>query len=191
MRSMHAQWSMPCLACDYRGVKLITHYCTYPIFHLVLLSQTPILSQWCEDRLAALPHSRGVHPMYDDFSTPCYDGEHQVIMGGSFVSTGDEASVFARFHFRPHFFQHAGFRVVSSSGRSWDLKTSWQHVLAYMTRPSDSLRLPVSSNVSTTDKHAKRSSPSFTSCTDHPVAACGLFCTHWMVVCTHRPQAHC
>ena len=30
------------------------------------------------------------------------------------MSTGDEASVFARFHFRPHFFQHAGFRIVSS-----------------------------------------------------------------------------
>lgn len=73
-------------------------------------------AQWCEDRLAALPNSRGVHPLYDDFSTPCYDGEHHIIMGGSFVSTGDESSVFARFHFRPHFFQQAGFRVVSSSG---------------------------------------------------------------------------
>jgi putative 4-mercaptohistidine N1-methyltranferase len=35
-----------------------------------------------------------------------------MILGGSFISTGDEASVFARFHFRPHFFQHAGFRIV-------------------------------------------------------------------------------
>jgi hypothetical protein len=34
------------------------------------------------------------------------------IMGGSFASTGDEASHYARFHFRPHFFQHAGFRIV-------------------------------------------------------------------------------
>ena len=58
--------------------------------------------------------SHGVHVLYDDFSTPCYDGEHSLIMGGSFMSTGDEASVFARFHFRPHFFQHAGFRIVSS-----------------------------------------------------------------------------
>ena len=31
-----------------------------------------------------------------------------MILGGSYMSTGDEASVFARFHFRPHFFQHAG-----------------------------------------------------------------------------------
>ena len=34
---------------------------------------------------------------------------------GSFISTGDEASVFARFSFRRHFFQHAGFRLVRSS----------------------------------------------------------------------------
>lgn len=48
-----------------------------------------------------------------DFSTPCFDGEHHVIAGGSFASTGNEASVFARYHFRPHFHQHAGFRLVA------------------------------------------------------------------------------
>ena len=73
--------------------------------------------QWCEDHIASLPASRGVHPFYDDFTTPCYDGEHNVILGGSFVSTGDEASVFARFHFRPHFFQHAGERRARVAGR--------------------------------------------------------------------------
>ena len=39
-----------------------------------------------------------------------------MILGGSFASTGDMACSYARFHFRPHFFQHAGFRVVYSSG---------------------------------------------------------------------------
>lgn len=67
--------------------------------------------QWCEDAFHALP-GFGIHPYYVDFSTPCFDGKHQMILGGSFISTGDEASVFARFHFRPHFFQHAGFRLV-------------------------------------------------------------------------------
>jgi putative 4-mercaptohistidine N1-methyltranferase len=38
-----------------------------------------------------------------------------MIMGGSFVSTGDEAGPYARFHFRPHFFQHAGFRIARSA----------------------------------------------------------------------------
>jgi hypothetical protein len=37
-----------------------------------------------------------------------------MIVGGSFMSTGDEASVFSRFHFRPHFLQHSGFRLVAS-----------------------------------------------------------------------------
>ena len=69
---------------------------------------------WCEDHFAALP-GFAPDPLYDDFSTPCFDGKHQLILGGSFVSTGDEASVWARFHFRPHFHQHAGFRLVRSA----------------------------------------------------------------------------
>lgn len=68
--------------------------------------------EWCEDDFHPLDGFK-VHDLYDDFSTPCFDGEHNVIMGGSWVSTGDEASVYARFHFRPHFFQHAGFRLVA------------------------------------------------------------------------------
>lgn len=68
--------------------------------------------EWCEDMFSALPGFR-VHPYYDDFSEPCFDGEHNVIMGGSFASAGSNgASKFSRFHFRPHFFQHASFRVV-------------------------------------------------------------------------------
>jgi len=67
--------------------------------------------EWTEDYFCALPGFQ-VHPFYEDFSTPCFDGLHHVIQGGSFISTGNEASVFARFHFRPHFFQHASFRVV-------------------------------------------------------------------------------
>jgi hypothetical protein len=71
--------------------------------------------QWLEDHFNPLPGAK-VHPYYDDFSTPCYDGQHQMILGGSWASTGDEASIWARFHFRPHFFQHAGFRLVRSDG---------------------------------------------------------------------------
>ncbi len=72
--------------------------------------------QWCEDSFAALPGFK-VHRYYEDFSTPCFDGEHSVIMGGSWVSTGDLASRFARFHFRPHFTQHSGFRLVRGAAR--------------------------------------------------------------------------
>ncbi len=69
--------------------------------------------QWCEDAFHPLPEFK-IHPYYVDFSTPCFDGQHQMILGGSFISTGDEASMWSRFHFRPHFFQHAGFRMVQS-----------------------------------------------------------------------------
>ena len=67
--------------------------------------------QWCHDDFEPLPGFR-THFLYEDFSVPCFDGEHTIIHGGSFVSTGNEASKFARFHFRPHFHQHAGFRLT-------------------------------------------------------------------------------
>lgn len=69
---------------------------------------------WVEDDFHPLKGFK-INGLYDDFSTPCFDGEHKMILGGSFMSTGDEASPFARFHFRPHFFQHAGFHVVAPS----------------------------------------------------------------------------
>jgi 5-histidylcysteine sulfoxide synthase/putative 4-mercaptohistidine N1-methyltranferase len=67
--------------------------------------------QWCEDHFNPLPGFKA-HPHYEDFSTPCFDGKHQMILGGSFVSAGEEATPFARFHFRAHFFQQSGFRLV-------------------------------------------------------------------------------
>lgn len=70
--------------------------------------------EWTEDHFNPLKGFE-VHHVYDDFSTPCFDGKHSMIVGGSFISTGDEASVFARFHFRPHFLQHSGFRLVASN----------------------------------------------------------------------------
>lgn len=54
---------------------------------------------WCEDFFSALPGFT-ISLLYTDFSTPCFDGEHNIIMNGSFIATGDEASVFSRFHFR-------------------------------------------------------------------------------------------
>jgi hypothetical protein len=69
--------------------------------------------EWTEDHFNPLKNFEA-HHYYEDFSTPCFDGKHSMIVGGSFMSTGDEASVFARFHFRPHFLQHSGFRLVAS-----------------------------------------------------------------------------
>ncbi len=71
--------------------------------------------QWCEDHFHPLEGFK-IDRLYDDFSTPCFDGAHQMILGGSFISTGDEATPWARFHFRRHFHQHAGFRLAFDSG---------------------------------------------------------------------------
>jgi putative 4-mercaptohistidine N1-methyltranferase len=81
--------------------------------------------QWCEDHFAALP-GFAVDPLYEDFSTPCFDGRHNLIMGGSFASTGGETSPWARFHFRRHFFQHAGFRLAQSVDPAGNLETTCQ-----------------------------------------------------------------
>jgi 5-histidylcysteine sulfoxide synthase/putative 4-mercaptohistidine N1-methyltranferase len=55
-----------------------------------------------------------VHPYYDDFSTPTFDDQHNLIKGGSWISTGNEATRDSRYAFRRHFFQHAGFRYVAT-----------------------------------------------------------------------------
>lgn len=55
-----------------------------------------------------------VHPLYDDFTTPTFDGRHNLIKGGSWISCGNETLKSARYAFRRHFFQHAGFRYVVS-----------------------------------------------------------------------------
>lgn len=70
--------------------------------------------QWTETPITGFAGFR-VHPMYDDFSTPTFDGKHNLIKGGSWISTGNEATLHARYAFRRHFYQHAGFRIVESS----------------------------------------------------------------------------
>jgi 5-histidylcysteine sulfoxide synthase len=67
--------------------------------------------QWTETPITGYAGFK-VHPMYDDFSTPTFDGKHNLIKGGSWISTGNEATHHARYAFRRHFYQHAGFRIV-------------------------------------------------------------------------------
>ncbi len=71
--------------------------------------------QWTETPISGFPGFE-IHPAYDDFSTPTFDGRHNLFMGGSWISTGNEATRHARYAFRRHFFQHAGFRYVESAG---------------------------------------------------------------------------
>ena len=52
------------------------------------------------------------HPSYKDFSLPTFDGMHNIIKGGSWVSTGNLSLTDARYAFRRHFYQFCGFRCV-------------------------------------------------------------------------------
>jgi putative 4-mercaptohistidine N1-methyltranferase len=69
--------------------------------------------QWTETPITGF-HGFEIHPYYDDFSTPTFDTKHNLIKGGSWISTGNEASRDSRYAFRRHFFQHAGFRYIES-----------------------------------------------------------------------------
>jgi len=70
--------------------------------------------QWTETPIYAF-RGFAIHPWYDDFSTPTFDTRHNLIMGGSWVSTGNLAIRESRYAFRRHFFQHAGFRYLESA----------------------------------------------------------------------------
>ncbi|MEI7816658.1 MAG: 5-histidylcysteine sulfoxide synthase [Desulfuromonadales bacterium] len=70
--------------------------------------------QWTETPIYPF-HGFEIHPWYDDFSTPTFDTRHNLIKGGSWISTGNEATRDARYAFRRHFYQHAGFRYFESS----------------------------------------------------------------------------
>ena len=69
--------------------------------------------QWTETPIEGYPGFE-VHPIYDDFSTPTFDGKHNLIKGGCYFSTGNYAIKDSRYAFRRHFFQHAGFRYIES-----------------------------------------------------------------------------
>ncbi|PID80675.1 SAM-dependent methyltransferase [bacterium DOLZORAL124_64_63] len=70
--------------------------------------------QWTETPITGFP-GFAVHPLYDDFSTPTFDMRHNLIKGGSWISTGNEATPWSRYAFRRHFYQHTGFRPVISA----------------------------------------------------------------------------
>lgn len=67
--------------------------------------------QWTESPIDGF-EGYEVHPIYDDFSSPTFDGKHNLIKGGSWASTGNYAIKDSRYAFRRHFFQHAGLRYV-------------------------------------------------------------------------------
>jgi 5-histidylcysteine sulfoxide synthase/putative 4-mercaptohistidine N1-methyltranferase len=79
--------------------------------HGDLFDVTGNVWQWTETPIYPFSGFK-VHPMYDDFTTPTFDGRHNLLKGGSWASCGNESLHSARYAFRRHFFQHAGFRYV-------------------------------------------------------------------------------
>jgi 5-histidylcysteine sulfoxide synthase/putative 4-mercaptohistidine N1-methyltranferase len=73
--------------------------------------------QWTETPIYPFDNFK-VHPLYDDFTTPTFDGKHNLIKGGSWISCGNETRLSARYAFRRHFTQHAGFRYISSNAEA-------------------------------------------------------------------------
>ena len=69
--------------------------------------------QWTETPIDGLSGFE-VHPAYDDFSTPTFDGKHNIFKGGCWISTGNYAIKDARYAFRRHFFQYSGLRYVEA-----------------------------------------------------------------------------
>ncbi len=70
--------------------------------------------QWTETAIDGF-EGFAPHPVYDDFSTPTFDGKHNIFKGGCWVSTGNYALKDSRYAFRRHFFQYAGLRYVEAA----------------------------------------------------------------------------
>ncbi len=81
--------------------------------------------QWTETPIYPFEGFK-VHPLYDDFTTPTFDGRHNLIKGGSWISCGNEALKSARYAFRRHFFQHAGFRYVVADTPAIPVSSSYE-----------------------------------------------------------------
>jgi 5-histidylcysteine sulfoxide synthase/putative 4-mercaptohistidine N1-methyltranferase len=81
--------------------------------------------QWTETPIYPLDNFK-VHPLYDDFTTPTFDGKHNLIKGGSWISSGNEARLSARYAFRRHFSQHAGFRYIASDAEASEVKVYYE-----------------------------------------------------------------
>ncbi|MDY6782944.1 MAG: 5-histidylcysteine sulfoxide synthase [Cyanobacteriota bacterium] len=54
------------------------------------------------------------HFLYEDNSTPFFDSQHKMMLGGAWATTGTQALQYYRNWFRPSFYQHAGFRIAKS-----------------------------------------------------------------------------
>ncbi|MDJ0601485.1 MAG: 5-histidylcysteine sulfoxide synthase [Crocosphaera sp.] len=69
--------------------------------------------EWLDENFNPLPGFKP-HFLYEDNSAPFFDNNHKMMLGGAWVTQGTETLKYYRNWFRPNFYQHAGFRIVSS-----------------------------------------------------------------------------
>jgi 5-histidylcysteine sulfoxide synthase len=69
--------------------------------------------EWLSDRLTPLTGYQP-HYLYENYSAPYFDTKHNMMAGGSWITSGTEAYKYYRNWFRPNFYQHAGFRIAHS-----------------------------------------------------------------------------
>jgi len=82
--------------------------------------------QWTETAIYPFDGFK-VHPFYDDFTMPTFDGRHNLFKGGSWISSGNESRKEARYAFRQHFFQHAGFRYVEADALKEQIVSNYEN----------------------------------------------------------------
>ena len=77
----------------------------------ILLDLRGNVWQWLQDDFYPLDGFEP-HCLYQDQSAPFFDSDHKMMLGGSWASNGSMSSKYYRNWFRPHFSQHAGFRIA-------------------------------------------------------------------------------
>ncbi len=69
------------------------------------------LWEWSQDPFTPLDGFQP-HTLYLNHAQPFFDDRHRVMLGGSWATTGTMAAKSYRNWFRPHFYQHVGFRLI-------------------------------------------------------------------------------
>lgn len=69
--------------------------------------------EWLSDDFYPLPGFEA-HAYYTDFSSPYFDPDHRMMLGGAWATSGTGASQHYRLWFRDYFYQHAGFRLAKN-----------------------------------------------------------------------------